>query len=278
MTTATLIQVTGIGDDQFDPVPLSVGARGRYAPDQLGGALRGWATSPPLRALADASGWSWPTGASTLEVLSQLVQLSADWDFRRNRERNFIERVPAEVRGRQISEAQMLSAARALGLVESAAAIGGDFSHLVVLSGQARACVNWTQYAVDLLRGGLRASKVAVTFCPLTRRRTSSAIPACSASAPRISRCAPRTTREVRRFEEAVSGKPRAWNSWPRTPRPGSAAGGDALAAQRRSSRCKQSNCSPGLYHDLGLTTLRLSGVSLALGDRALQRHIGEQR
>jgi len=146
----------------FDPVPLPAGDSDGYQPAALDQALRGWATSPPVRALADASGWAWPAERDTLALLERLAGLSADWDFRQDRERNFIERGPAEVNRREIPDALVIAAARALGLVDAAAATGQTFSHLLVLSGLVRACVNRTHRAAELMRGGLAADTVVV--------------------------------------------------------------------------------------------------------------------
>jgi hypothetical protein len=155
------MQVAAAGQEPFAPVPLAVGKRGCPA-EELEKALRIWAASPPLRALAAASGWSWPTESSTLELLSKLAALSADWDFRQNRERAFIGGQPAEVRGRKIPDALVIPAARALGLVESAPVTARRVSHLVVLGGHATACVNRVHHAAALLRRGVRADKVVV--------------------------------------------------------------------------------------------------------------------
>jgi hypothetical protein len=156
----------GINDETsritFDPVPLPAGESGGYQPAALDAALRGWATSEPVRALADASGWDWPAERATLAVLERLADLSADWDFRKNRERNFIEGAPAEVNGREISDELVIAAARALGLVDAIAVTGRKFSHLVVLSGLVNACVNRTHRAAELIRGGLPADAVVV--------------------------------------------------------------------------------------------------------------------
>jgi hypothetical protein len=146
----------------FDPVPLPAGEPGAYSPDVLDEALRGWVTSPPLRVLADASGWDWPGETDTLALLDRLAELSADWDFRGDKERNFIGAEPAEVRGRKIPDDLVLSAARALGLVDAVAVTGRKFSHLIVLSGLVSACVNRTHRASELLRGGLAADAVVV--------------------------------------------------------------------------------------------------------------------
>ncbi len=95
-------------------------------------------------------------------MLDGLAEMSADWDFRGGRERNFIEGTPATVNGRQISDDLVVAAARALGLVEANAVTDRSFSHLVVLSGLARACVNRTHHAAELMRGGLKAGSVVV--------------------------------------------------------------------------------------------------------------------
>ena len=151
---------SGTPDYRFDPVPLDIGTRDGYSPNHLGHALLKWATSPPLRALADASGWQWPVCRSTLDLLTRLAELSADWDFRASRERYLIELTPAEANGRPIPDALVIGASRALGLVESSAVPDRQFSHLVVLGGQARACVNRAHHAARLVHGGIRAGKV----------------------------------------------------------------------------------------------------------------------
>jgi hypothetical protein len=147
---------------RFEPVALPAGEGGAYDAVAIDRALRDWVTSPPLRALADASGWEWPAGADTLALLDRLAELSADWDFRKDKERNFIEGTPAEVNGRQIPDGLVIPAARALGLVDASPVAGRVFSHLVVLSGLTRACVNRTHFAAGLLSDGLRAGSVAV--------------------------------------------------------------------------------------------------------------------
>ena len=147
---------------RFEPVALPTGEGGAYDAVAIDTALRDWVTAPPLRALADASGWEWPAGADTLALLDRLAELSADWDFRKDKERNFIEGTPAEVNGRQIPDGLVIPAARALGLVDASPVAGRVFSHLVVLSGLTRACVNRTHFAAGLLRDGLRAGSVAV--------------------------------------------------------------------------------------------------------------------
>ena len=149
----------------FSPVPLPPWRPGGSDLGVLDGALRQWATSPPLRVLAEASGWPWPDltpTADTQEFLDRLAELSAAWDFRGQRERNFIAGEPAEVGGRLIPDHLVLAAAGALGLVSGQPLPSRPFSHLVVLSGLLRACVNRTHYAAGLLRGQLDPGSVTV--------------------------------------------------------------------------------------------------------------------
>lgn len=123
--------------------------------------LRNWATSAPMRTLAQASGWDWPSSDDTLAELTRLAALSDDWDFRQNRERDFIEGTAAvTMNGRQIPDSLILAAAQAFGMISAAPLAGRAFSHLVVLSGLARACLNRAHYAAELVSGGLTAEKV----------------------------------------------------------------------------------------------------------------------
>jgi hypothetical protein len=146
----------------FDPVPLPSPPPGGISVGWLDPALREWATSPPVRALADASGWSWSADDDTDKLLQRLAELSADWDFRAQRERNFIESDPAEVNGRVIPDDLVTDAARALGLVDATPAPAGRFSAVLVLSGLVSACVNRTRRTAELLRQGLDAGSVTV--------------------------------------------------------------------------------------------------------------------
>ena len=104
---------------RFEPVPLPSMPSGELTPARLDPVLREWACSPPVRALADASGWEWPQERDTGKLLAKLDELSKAWDFRGQRERNFIESAPAEVKGRLVPDELVIPAARALGLVES---------------------------------------------------------------------------------------------------------------------------------------------------------------
>ncbi len=144
-------------------MPLPGGVPGAYDAGSIADALRLWATSEPMRALAEASGWEWPRdGSDTLALLDRLAELSADWDFRGNRERNFIEGAPAEVNGRRMPDALVIAAARALGLVDASGTADRRFSHLAVLSGLVRACVNRIHRAAELMEAGMPAGSVVV--------------------------------------------------------------------------------------------------------------------
>lgn len=149
----------------FEPVPLPTLAPGELTAAGLGPVLRDWVSSTPMRALAEASGWDWPSGLRTGELLERLAGLSADWDFRGRGggvERNFIGTEPADVNGRVVPEELVVSAARALGLVSATPVPAERFTSLVVLSGLVRACVNRTRYARALLDEGVRAASVTV--------------------------------------------------------------------------------------------------------------------
>lgn len=156
----------------FEPVPLPSLPPGELTCERLDPVLREWASSPPLRALAEASGWEWPSCPDTAELLTRLTDLSgggddpsSGWDFRARlggKERNFIETAPAEVNGRIIPEDLIKAAAQALGLVEATPVPAEQFTALVVLSGLVRACVNRTRHAADLLRNGLQADTAVV--------------------------------------------------------------------------------------------------------------------
>lgn len=153
---------TPIARARFEPVAVPAGERGTYDAGAIDAALRRWVTSAPLRAVADASGWGWPDTGDTLALLDRLAELSDDWDFRGTRERNFIPGTPAEVNGKLIPDDLVLAAARALGLVDATPVTGRTFSHVVVMSGLVRACVNRTHFAAGLLRDGLKSGSVAV--------------------------------------------------------------------------------------------------------------------
>jgi hypothetical protein len=152
-------------DTTFESVPLPSLPPGELTAGRVGPVLRDWACSAPMRALAEASGWNWPSDPDTGELLERLAGLSADWDFRGRRggvERNFIGTAPADVNGRVVPEELITAAAQALGLVSATPVPAERFTSLVVLSGLVRACVNRTRHARALLDEGVRAASVTV--------------------------------------------------------------------------------------------------------------------
>jgi hypothetical protein len=153
----------------FEPVPLPSLPPGELTVGRLDPVLWDWATSAPLRALAEASGWEWPPSTSTAELLARLAELSGDWDFRGGKERHLVasattaETTPAiTINDRLVDEGLIAAAARALDLVQAGPIPADSFTHLAVLSGQVAACVNRTRYAADLLRNGLSTDSVVV--------------------------------------------------------------------------------------------------------------------
>lgn len=137
---------------------------GRLDPAAAPAAIAAWASSAPMRTLADASGWTWPDAASPAELLAGLVERSADWDFRGRRakevgspvERGSMPTGAALVNGREVPDDLIVTAAAELGLVDGVPPRPAEpFTHLVILSGAVRACVNRARYAAGLLRAGV---------------------------------------------------------------------------------------------------------------------------
>lgn len=147
----------GTQEARFEPVPLPSLAPGELTAARLDPVLRDWVSSAPIRALAEASGWDWPSGLDTGELLRRLARLSSDWDFRRGAERNFISTDAAVVNGHLVPEELIISAAQALGMVSATPVPQDQFSSMVVLSGLVRACVNRTRRAAALVREGIGA-------------------------------------------------------------------------------------------------------------------------
>lgn len=157
--------MTAIPRDRFEPVPLPSLPPGELTVKRLDRVLQEWVSSAPMRALVEASGWDWPSGAKTGELLERLAGLSGDWDFRGRAggvERNFIGTELADVNGRVVPEELIVSAATALGLVNAVPVPSERFTSLVVLSGLVRTCVNRTRYARALVDEGIRAGSVTV--------------------------------------------------------------------------------------------------------------------
>jgi hypothetical protein len=158
--------MTATPQGRLEPVPLPSLAPGELTAARLVPVLREWVSSAPMRALAEAAGWAWPSCADTGELIRQLAGLSADWDFRGRGgamvERNFIDRQAALEGEREIPEDLVIPAAGALGLVSATPIPPERFTSLVVLAGLVRACVNRTRHASVLLREGVQVVSVAV--------------------------------------------------------------------------------------------------------------------
>jgi hypothetical protein len=150
----------------FEPVPLPQVPRGQLTLPGIEPALREWASSPPIRALAEASAWPWPSCPDTEDLLTELARLSGDWDFRGmggRIERNIIGPAQATVGERVIPDDLVAAAAQALGLVSATPIPATRFTWVTVLSGLVRGCVNRTAYAAEIRRAAdLTAAHVAV--------------------------------------------------------------------------------------------------------------------
>jgi hypothetical protein len=121
-----------------------------------------WLRSEPIRELATLSGWQWPDTASVRDLARELAELSSDWDFRgRTRAQSgahFVERsaTPSDTDvvlegGRTVDVDRVLSAANALGLVETRVDETMLPTHVVILSGTARANVNRATFAANII-------------------------------------------------------------------------------------------------------------------------------
>lgn len=134
---------------------------GSLGDPELTSAMGAWLRSAPLRELAELSGWTWPATASDGELGRALADLSADWDFRARAATamgtHFVERSampvdePLKLDGKVVKPEQVVRAAWALGFVESDPEPEFEPTHLVVLSGTARANVNRSRLAAAVL-------------------------------------------------------------------------------------------------------------------------------
>ncbi|NGM14334.1 hypothetical protein ENC19_17510 [Verrucosispora sp. CWR15] len=125
------------------------------SPQTIVADVHHWATSAPMRDLVDAFGGAFPATSDDLTATGVLLKWLDDfsagcWNFRAGAER------PAapepELDGD--TRALVLSAAVALGLVEATKPLHEQYTHLIVLGGMARACLQRTSYAAALINGG----------------------------------------------------------------------------------------------------------------------------
>jgi len=145
---------------------------GSLADAELATAMGAWLRSAPLRELAEISGWTWPATASDRALGHVLADLSADWDFRARAATamgtTFVERSampvdePLKLDGRVVDPEQVVSAVRALGFVESEPEPEFEPTHVVVLSGTARANVNRSRLAAAVVAGARTLPSVVV--------------------------------------------------------------------------------------------------------------------
>ncbi|MEV6525746.1 hypothetical protein AB0M43_27740 [Longispora sp. NPDC051575] len=110
------------------------------------GQIEVWVTSRPLRELVRAFGGAWPTGSlakilSDLDVFSQGV-----WDFRAGQERHLARAKDFD----PALSALVTASCRALGLVDEEPPKNQTYTHILVLGGLIRACVQRPEYAARL--------------------------------------------------------------------------------------------------------------------------------
>ncbi|MCG5454497.1 hypothetical protein PSH03_003655 [Micromonospora sp. PSH03] len=106
--------------------------------------------SPPMRDLVELFGGTLPVTdqATTAALLAWLDEFSGThWNFRKGAERPDAQEPTLDAEQR----AMVLNAAEALGLVRARSPRHDTYTHLLVLGGLARACLQRTSYAVALL-------------------------------------------------------------------------------------------------------------------------------
>lgn len=169
----------GVGGYPFAPLPA---CPPYVEPHRLIAELDAWVSSPAMRALVAASGWSWPAG-DVHEVVSDLASRSNAWDFRAGGERHGLtERNDAFAR-LGFSEDFVMDVATALGLAGTAEPEGA-YSHVVVLGGMVRACINRSREAARLREHlGIESVVVLTAHRPVPGSERSDAV---AAGWPRI--------------------------------------------------------------------------------------------
>lgn len=136
--------------------------------------LAAWLGSQSMRDLAAASGWDWPDTNSLSELSARLAELSDDWDFRgrhaKQSGKGFVTRSEAFnaasgdeviVGDRGIDPDLVDAAVTVLGLVHSPRDARYAPTHIVVLSGTARANANRCRFTAELLHNdGYRPNSI----------------------------------------------------------------------------------------------------------------------
>lgn len=138
--------------------------------DWVAADLDRWSSNEPLRALVARFGGNVPEG-DTPTKLAYLANFSSrHWDFRKGKERDFIENVEF---GADVDEV-VLETARLLGMRGSTTPSLRSYDHLLILGGLVRACLLRPRYAADLIRGGVAPGTVAAltAYRPLSETET----------------------------------------------------------------------------------------------------------
>lgn len=129
----------------FESAPsLPAGAEG------LVPAIDGWARSVALDELVREFGDEAPKGGDLAGLLDWLKEFSARWDYRAGRERNLVTAPQFE----PVTEKVVLATAASLGLIKGGAAPAGEYDHVLILGGLARACLARPLHAAKLIGDG----------------------------------------------------------------------------------------------------------------------------
>ncbi len=136
----------------FEPAPsLPAGAEG------LVPAIDGWARSVALGELVREFGDEVPTGEDLVGLLNWLEEFSARWDYRAGKERNLVTAPQFE----PATEKVVLAGAASLGLIRGGADPAGEYDHVLILGGLARACLARPLHAAKLIGdGAIQAASV----------------------------------------------------------------------------------------------------------------------
>jgi len=150
----------------FASVPLPA-CEPTFQPDTVAAEIEAWVAAEPIRALVDRFGGALPA-ADLGGLLTWLDDFSGEhWDFRKKAERH--EAVAPKF---DAPTAQLVyDAATALQLVEPRPPAHREYNHLLVLGGMARACLQRTEYAAQLIdRGAVAVPELAAlgSFRPLS--------------------------------------------------------------------------------------------------------------
>jgi hypothetical protein len=161
----------------FEAVALPTGTAGAGA-HQIIADVHGWISAPPMRALVaafDGAVPDLPTGG----LLDWLAAFSAaHWDFRRMEAEKRAMPAATAVERDQVAGVEfkpgtvelVLAAAEALGQVTAVPPAHTSYDHVAILGGLAAACLQRTEYAAHLVRGGLETTTMAAlgSFRPLS--------------------------------------------------------------------------------------------------------------